>query len=459
MAPLRVPADFWQRHDVGTVLDERDIGHLFQLVRKHAGASQTRIGIAVGLAQGTVSRYMTGDRVVTTIDVLQRIADGLAMPDEARSRLGLAPRPAPPTTETKETSATKRRTIVSVGLAAALDPTTVRAVLRDAAAEAMEFTRHTGVSSVGAGTFDHLEAVITDLDRSYSRQPPADRFAVARAYRQRVDQLIHGRHTLKEERELYVCAAWLSEALAWLAHDLGSPGAAQAYAIDCYHHADQAGHDELCAWAADALASIAMYADRPHHALAAAHRGLTKAPANHPLAVRLSAQAARAQARLGQPDECEHLLRETARLYERLPARTPTRFTVDTATLASYAVTAYTASSYVWLGHYREAETHARAALAVHQAAPPASRSPSREAIARIDLALALAHLHQPDEAADLGRQALASTRVVNSVLCRAGELDTALTAGYATLGCTQDFHTQYRHMTEHAPVREEHPR
>jgi hypothetical protein len=32
---------------------------------------------------------------------------------------------------------------------------------------ATEFTRETGVSGVGTGTFDHLELVLTNLDQSY----------------------------------------------------------------------------------------------------------------------------------------------------------------------------------------------------------------------------------------------------------------------------------------------------
>src|SRR5205807_679653 len=142
--------------------------------------------------------------------------------------------------------------------------------------EAMEFTRETGVSGVGAGTLDHLEAVITDLDQSYSKESPVDQFAVARTYRARVQTLIQARHTFKEGRQLYIYAAWLDEALAWLAHDLGDPLTAEAYAIDCFEHADQVGHGELCAWATDAMASIAMYANRPERAATAVRRGIGK---------------------------------------------------------------------------------------------------------------------------------------------------------------------------------------
>ncbi|MER6524521.1 hypothetical protein [Streptomyces sp. NPDC001508] len=60
-----------------------------------------------------------------------------------------------------------------------------------------------------------------------------------------------------------------------------------------------------------------------------------------------------------------------------------------------------------------------------------ASRSPSREAIARIDLALAHAQLGNPDDAVALGHQALDSARVVDSVRHRAGDLSSFLTRRY----------------------------
>jgi tetratricopeptide (TPR) repeat protein len=350
--------------------------------------------------------------------------------------------------EAREVDPTKRRDALRLGLAATVAPAAMAAVLGEAAAEAMEFTRLAGASAVGPGTFDHLQAAAAAIDRSYTTEPPAEVFAVARAYRARVHELIRGPHTLKQGRELYVWAAWLSELLAWLAHDLGHPLTAEAYAIDCYEHADQAGHDELCAWAADALASIATYTDRPDRAVAAARRGIVRAPDSHPIAVRLRAQAARAHARLGRRDDCESLLYEAAELHDRLPARAPAHHGIESRALADYAMTAHPASASLWLGDHRQARRQAETALAESEKGPAKDRSASREAIVRIDLALAVVHLGEPDAAADLGRQALASPRYVKSVLTRAGDLDAALTAQYAETGFARDFHERYLELT-----------
>jgi hypothetical protein len=133
-----------------------------------------------------------------------------------------------------EDGTTHRRKALTVGLAVAVAPDVLGRVLSDAAAEAMEFTQLTGLSAVGPSTLEHLESVVSDLNRVYSKDPPAEQFVVARAYRSRADELIRGHRMLKEMQSLYVYAAWLSELLAWLAHDLGNSRTAQAYALDCY---------------------------------------------------------------------------------------------------------------------------------------------------------------------------------------------------------------------------------
>lgn len=93
--PLRIPEDAWSHGEVLTALAARDTGGLFRWITRLTGASQSRIGAAVGLEQGYVSRIMAG-RKVTSIDVLERIADGCRMPDHARTAMGLAPRQAAP---------------------------------------------------------------------------------------------------------------------------------------------------------------------------------------------------------------------------------------------------------------------------------------------------------------------------------------------------------------------------
>ncbi|AEV84695.1 hypothetical protein ACWT_3672 [Actinoplanes sp. SE50] len=92
--PLKseIPGSTWNRPDMLTALQSRDIAHVFRLVRQHAGMSQTAIGSLIGMSQGKVSSIMAGSQQVTTLEVYERIADGLRLPDTARMTLGLAPR-------------------------------------------------------------------------------------------------------------------------------------------------------------------------------------------------------------------------------------------------------------------------------------------------------------------------------------------------------------------------------
>jgi transcriptional regulator with XRE-family HTH domain len=90
--PVTVPTGAWRREQTQALLRSRDIAGLLRFVQQHTGASQSRLAAAIGMVQGRVSEIMRGSRMVTTLDVFERIADGIAMPDDARILLGLAPK-------------------------------------------------------------------------------------------------------------------------------------------------------------------------------------------------------------------------------------------------------------------------------------------------------------------------------------------------------------------------------
>jgi hypothetical protein len=94
---IEIPDEFWQHPDVLDALRRRDIGRLFVLLNDATGVSQTRLAIACDTTQPKISGYMRGVAKVEELDVFERIADGLNMPDPARIALGLAPVAAPTT--------------------------------------------------------------------------------------------------------------------------------------------------------------------------------------------------------------------------------------------------------------------------------------------------------------------------------------------------------------------------
>ncbi|MEU5420354.1 XRE family transcriptional regulator [Streptomyces sp. NPDC020667] len=330
-----------------------------------------------------------------------------------------------------EVDETKRRDAVKLAGLALAAPAAAALILEQAAAEAMEFTRQAEATALGSGTLDHLDLAVAEFNHAYSLKPPHLVFDAVLDYRRKVDAMLRGNHTHRQGRELFAFAGWLSELLAWLAHDLGDARTGLAFAADAFTHGQQAGHGQLCAWAMDAAASINLYQHRPAKARQAALKGLAEAPADHPLTVRLHAQAARAAAADGDADGFTTAFQAAEDAYRLLPPRPLRRFGMDVAPLAEYALTSYPATACIWLGQAEAARGHAEHALTVYKSAPAASRSPSREAIARIDLALAHAQLGDPDDAVLLGHQALDSARVVDSVLGRAGDLAAFLTRRY----------------------------
>lgn len=88
---IEIPSWAWERQDAQRLLCERDIAGLFHLAQAH-GASQTRLASATGIAQGRVSEILNGKRTVSSLTLIERIADGLDLFTSSRALLGLAPR-------------------------------------------------------------------------------------------------------------------------------------------------------------------------------------------------------------------------------------------------------------------------------------------------------------------------------------------------------------------------------
>jgi hypothetical protein len=89
--PLEIPAQAWRQEDLCRALEVRDVAKILRLIQRYGGVSQVRLASATGMGQGRVNEIINGHRQVTGLDVFERIADGVSMPDEARVLMGLAP--------------------------------------------------------------------------------------------------------------------------------------------------------------------------------------------------------------------------------------------------------------------------------------------------------------------------------------------------------------------------------
>jgi transcriptional regulator with XRE-family HTH domain len=90
----RVSPSIWQDRVAQRALAERDVAGLFRILQGH-GLSQRQIADLTDQHQSEINDIL-GGRKVTSVEVLERIADGLAIP---RQCLGLTAAPPPADTE------------------------------------------------------------------------------------------------------------------------------------------------------------------------------------------------------------------------------------------------------------------------------------------------------------------------------------------------------------------------
>ena len=238
--PPALPAAFWHRPDVRAALACQDISALLCLVRDRGEVSQQRIGAAVGMAAGRVSEIARGKRTVTTLTALTRIADGLAMPDHARTILGLAPRQATPAEEPAPAARRPAELLREIASARSIDPTIVR-ILQEETDTIRLLDRRLGAPAVAAKLEAHISHVGAGLH--YSLHP---------AQRQKL-------------------AAVLADAAAlagWQAIDMGRLPAAWAHFETATAAAREADDPCLLAFAAGEQAYVLLDLGQPTDALA-----------------------------------------------------------------------------------------------------------------------------------------------------------------------------------------------
>ncbi|MGC4803724.1 helix-turn-helix domain-containing protein [Micromonospora sp. DT233] len=281
---LQIPGHLWWDKAVRAALDARDVGALFRHVSRLAHASQTRIGAAVGLEQGYVSRIMAG-RKVTSIDVLERIADGLRMPDEARMTLGLAPRQRASPSDTADSVHQRhpdppvdRSWHQEVSAAAQLWEGEVnrRDVIRQAAFSTAGYTLpalrwftappprdvdRAGGRSIGQPDIDtirEMTATYRRLDNQYGGGHARE--TVVRYLHQEVAPILtEGRYNPATGRRLLSAVAELTQLAGWQAYDEVDHGAAQRHLAVALNFAHAAGDSVLGAEILAAMSHQATY--------------------------------------------------------------------------------------------------------------------------------------------------------------------------------------------------------
>lgn len=288
------------------------------------------------------------------------------------------------------------------------------------AMESVELLRRTEATDLGAGTLDELERVIERLSVDYFAVPPADFREQVLSWRRYVARLLDGRLTLAERRDLYAVVGWLSGLLGEVSLAVGDE--AQPHCATALSLARQIGHSGLAGWVRGTQAQIALYAGDPREAVTFAQAGRHVAPVGSAALVRACTHEARARARLGDHGGTEIALSAAEDAWSAL-SQPPVRSIFSFG--ASY-IPYCAATSFVWLrqpGRARDCATQA-VEICDSEREPPVGR-----AIARIDLAIALAQAREPEGASATGLEALdiCAERVTLPARRRIGELLTVL--------------------------------
>ncbi len=355
--PLRIPEEFWLREDVGHALDERDVGALFRLLRGRLGASQNRIGTATGLSQGTVCQIMNDSRQVRALDVLERLADGLDMPDQARMRLGLAPRRIPLSSERskKEDTPNRRGALRApqrgsgdtglvwgqrrlVGCDARGVP--VREEVIMAAEESARFQRWSATTNVDDAVLEQMTADVAELAWAEQIDPPASTYARLLGARDDAFRLIAGHQPPHHTTSLYKIAGQVTAMLAMVTFDLGHPHAANTHARTALHCAEVSGHTPLRVYIRWTQSSEAYWDGRYDEAAQLMEAARPDATSGTTLLL-LASQQARINAARNRPDEMNQALALAATTSTEPTADEPGVLGCDAGRAALYASEAH----------------------------------------------------------------------------------------------------------------------
>lgn len=280
---------------------------------------------------------------------------------------------------------------------------------------AVELLARLRASDVSTATLDGLARRVQDARRAYPVQAPALLARdVARLLRE-ATPLLDARATLAQRRELLVASGWLMLLRACLAVDLGHLAAATRAADTARELGEHADHSDLVAWHHEIAAWRALLDHRHADVVTAARAGLAHTGPYTSVAAQLTAQIARASARVGDGPATRCALGQVAEIAAQLPdgdEATKDHFAFDPAKYRSYQAT-----TLAWLQDgSAEAEDAAREVIATYA-------GQRRLATAHLDLGLILAARGDLDAADHQGVLAVTTHLLVPSSAGRAREL------------------------------------
>jgi transcriptional regulator with XRE-family HTH domain len=292
-------------------------------------------------------------------------------------------------------------------------------------------------SDLDRASLDTLSITVARLCSEYPYMPSADLRRESQVWMNKLVQLLDGRLTLTQHREVLVLAGWLALLVGCVEYDTQDLRAAEATRKAAATLGREAGHAEIMAWAQEMSCWFALTQGRYRQVIEAARAGREMAP-HEAVSVQLAGQEAKAWARMGDRRQVELALERGRVLMESLPYpdNLDNHFTFDPDKFDFYAMDCFRRT-----GNDTMATLHAQEVIRKSTTPDGSMRSPMRIAEARTTLAVASARQGDLDGAIDAGNAALDIPRQsVPSLLMVTGDLVTELHARYHTEPDTVDY-------------------
>ncbi|WP_421110402.1 tetratricopeptide repeat protein [Streptomyces sp. NEAU-S77] len=429
--PTALPPRVLERDDVRSALAERDFGTVFRLARKWGGISYNQIGEACGIKSERVGTVARGDARITSLAKIEEIADALRIPG---AMIGLAARPWEASPAPSAAAPALRRPDTS-GM---LTP-------EPALWEVAELARRTHATDVGPADLEMIAEGIDQLCRAYPFMPADQLHHQTRAGIRHVTDMLQGRTTLAQHRELLVSTGWLFLLGGCLEYDMGQRQAAELSRAAALRIGQEAGHGEITAWSWELGAWFALTQGRYADVIDCVNAG-HRSDSTHSIGVQLYAQSAKAYARMGDARQVRATLDAGRARLERLPRpeHREHHFVIDPDKWDFYEMDAYRL-----LGDDERAATHAQEVVRLGTAPDGTEISPMRIAEARLTLGVTAARSGELEEAVSIGGRALeTSRRSLPSLLMVAGELTGELEQRYPHEPLSRDFRAHVTHIS-----------
>lgn len=294
--------------------------------------------------------------------------------------------------------------------------------------ETVEILARLRSSDVSTATLEALRITADRLCCEYPYMESEQLRVEGRAWLRRITALMDRRLTLAQHQEVLSLAGWVALLVGCVEYDMGLRRIAEGTRKAALTLGNEAGNAAISGWAYEMRAWYALTQGDYRGVIAAAEAGEAIA-ARDGAAVQLTAQRAKAWARLGDRRQVETALDRGRTLLESLPYPEDTdhHFVVDPAKFDFYAMDCYRIA-----GEDRLAEMYAREVIRSSTDPDGTERKPMRNAEARITLGVVAARSGDLDQAVSYGRRALSGDRKsLPSLLMCSKELATLLRDRY----------------------------